>query len=54
MYWDGDAWQPLLWKDFAVWTTADAAPKRRASDVQIELDFAVHVRDEVDVRVRAE
>ena len=34
MYWDGDAWLPLLWKDFAVWTKADTAPKRRATDVK--------------------
>ncbi|MEO8697041.1 MAG: hypothetical protein ABI658_26265 [Acidimicrobiales bacterium] len=57
MYWDGDAWQPLLWKDFAVWTKADASPKRRASDVQdvqVELDFPVDFRDEIDVRIPAE
>ena len=33
MSWDGDNWQPLLWKDFAVWKKGDPAPKRRASDV---------------------
>ena len=57
MYWDGDSWQPLLWKDFAVWTRADPNPKRRASDVQdlqTELDFAVVVPDEIDPKVPAE
>ena len=40
MYWDGDAWLPLLWKDFAVWTKADGTPRRRASDIQgVEIDL---------------
>jgi hypothetical protein len=52
MYWDGDAWLPLLWKDFAVWTRADIKPKRRASDVnslQIELDFPLEAQGEIDL-----
>ena len=49
MYWDGDAWRPLLWKDFAVWTKADDTPRRRASDVrivEIALDDAPALHDE--------
>lgn len=52
MYWDGDAWQPLLWKDFAVWTKAEAAPRRRASDVddlQIELVEVLSLDGEIDL-----
>jgi hypothetical protein len=52
MYWDGDAWLPLLWKDFAVWTKADDTPRRRASDVtdlQIELDFTLEAHGEIDL-----
>ena len=52
MYWDGDAWIPLLWKDFAVWTKADGTPKRRASDVQdleITLDDAPGAHDVIDL-----
>lgn len=54
MRWDGDAWQPLLWKDFAVWTKAIATQKRRSSDLQdlqSEVDFPVEVRDEVELIV---
>ena len=52
MYWDGDAWLPLLWKDFALWTKADDTPRRRAADVddlQIELDFPLEAHDEIDL-----
>jgi hypothetical protein len=41
MYWDGDAWLPLLWKDFAVWTKAVTAPKRRVTDVKDGDDLGV-------------
>ena len=34
MSWDGENWQALLWKDFAVWKKVGPAPKRRASDVE--------------------
>jgi hypothetical protein len=57
MRWDGDAWQPLLWKDFAVWTKADAEPKRRSSDLldlKIELDSPIGVLDEIELRVPTE
>ena len=52
MYWDGDAWLPLLWKDFAVWTKADTAPKRRATDRDVlPLEDG---EDEYELRVPAE
>ena len=52
MYWDGDSWLPLLWKDFAVWTPAQATPRRRASDIadfRIELDNVLGIDDEFDL-----
>ena len=52
MCWDGDAWQPLLWKDFAVWKQVKAAPRRRASDVddlQIELIEVLSLDGEIDL-----
>ena len=55
MYWDGDAWLPLLWKDFAVWTKADGTPRRRASDIQdveIDLDNLPIGDDEVEYELR--
>ena len=51
MYWDGRAWLPLPWKDFAVWTTAEAVPRHRNSfvaDFQNELDQVLGVDGQID------
>ena len=52
MHWDGRAWLPLPWKDFAVWRTAEPVPTRRNSvvaDFQNELDEVLGVDDEMDL-----
>jgi hypothetical protein len=52
MYWDGDVWQPLSWKDFAVWKKAEVAPRRRVSDIddlQIELIEVLSRDGEIDL-----